>query len=84
MAAIATVMEAAEIVEDIGYFFVYKGGIQFASSDGKQKENSASGHARVLQTAPKFGLTVYSDLTGAQDLHPATFPCHDRLRPPCD
>ena len=75
----------AETLEDTGFFFRYRGGIKFKSKDdGSSIE--AAGSCRVIQTAPKFGLTLYSDLSGENQIHawkpgpdysalPAGMPC---------
>ncbi len=49
------------VVEDVGFFFRYLGGVQFHSVS---QPLDAPGSARVVAISNKFGLTFYSDLYG--------------------
>ena len=64
MESITPYIGHADLVEDVGgFFFRYQGGIQFKRPGGDLTRNP-SGNARVIQSCPRFGLTVFSDLSG--------------------
>ena len=62
MIPMAPSLNSADMIEDVGFFFRYQGGIKFKRPDGDLI--SPSGNVRVIQSCPRFGLTVYSDLSG--------------------
>lgn len=61
--ALTPPVEDADIEEDPGYYFRLLGGIQFAKHEAPI---GAAGCSRLLACAPTYGLTVFSDLSGAR------------------
>ncbi len=53
-------LEAAETVEDVGFYFRYLGGVQF----GESAMSGERGHARRLAASSKFGVTIWCTAEG--------------------
>jgi hypothetical protein len=62
----ALISEPADTVEDVGFFFKFLGGVQFVG----HKNLETTGHSRVLQVAPQYGLFFFVNGSGRFCLDP--------------